>query len=292
MARNALLGFALLAATSLTLGGCSGKADEAQAADAQLAALRAHTDSLRKEHVHSVPAATADSTVADSASLAATPAVAVVKSDSAVLAEAEAALADSVSKAREIEVMRETFAYAGGTRDPFSSLINSSKNGPEIADLDLVGVYQDLRSAIEQRGGVAGEGLQQASQDARWRSVEPGPAGADPGPRRGVHDSGLRVRAPGNSLAAQAGGRHAMTGLYRLMLVAAAALGAASPVLAEGPGSGEVTAVSLSPAAGKTEVVVTVQGAVEVRDFMLNSPDRLVLDVVGAHLNQTARDGL
>ena len=79
-----------------------------------------------------------------------------------------------------------------------------------------------------------------------------------------------------------------MTGLYRLMLVAAAALGAASPLRADEPVSGEVTAVSLSPAAGKTEVVVTVQGAVEVRDFMLNSPDRLVLDVVGAHLNQTA----
>jgi hypothetical protein len=42
--------------------------------------------------------------------------------------------------------MRETFAYAGGTRDPFNSLINASKLGPEIADLDLVGVYQDLRS--------------------------------------------------------------------------------------------------------------------------------------------------
>jgi type IV pilus assembly protein PilQ len=79
-----------------------------------------------------------------------------------------------------------------------------------------------------------------------------------------------------------------MIGSYRWMLVAAAALGAASPVRAEGPGSGEVTAVSLAPAAGKTEVVVTVQGAVEVRDFMLNGPDRLVLDVVGAHLNQTA----
>ncbi len=79
-----------------------------------------------------------------------------------------------------------------------------------------------------------------------------------------------------------------MTGLYRLMLVAAATLGAASPAWAEGPGSGEVTAVSLTPAAGKAEVIVTVQGAVEVRDFMLNTPDRLVLDVVGAHLNSTA----
>ena len=151
MARNALLGFALLAATVM-VGGCSGKANEAQAAEAQLAALRAHTDSLRKEHMQAAPAAAAattvaatDSTRSDSASLAATP-VAVATSDSAVQAEAEAALADSVQKAREIEVMRETVAYAGGTRDPFSSLINGSKDGPEIGDLDLVGVYQDLNT--------------------------------------------------------------------------------------------------------------------------------------------------
>jgi hypothetical protein len=63
------------------------------------------------------------------------------------MTDAEAAMADSVQKAREIEVMRETFAYAGGTRDPFNSLMNNAKMGPEIADLDLVGVYQDLRSA-------------------------------------------------------------------------------------------------------------------------------------------------
>jgi hypothetical protein len=60
---------------------------------------------------------------------------------------AEAAVADSIQKAREIEVMRETFAYSGGPRDPFASLLNSSATGPEIADLDLVGVYQDLRSS-------------------------------------------------------------------------------------------------------------------------------------------------
>jgi type II secretory pathway pseudopilin PulG len=152
VARNALLGFALLAAT-VTVGGCGGKADEAQAAEAQLAALRAHTDSLRKEHIQSAPAAApadsaaavaSGSTPSDSASLAATPAAAT--SDSAVQAEAEAALADSVQKAHEIEVMRETFAYGGGTRDPFSSLINTSKDGPEIGDLDLVAVYQDLRT--------------------------------------------------------------------------------------------------------------------------------------------------
>jgi type IV pilus assembly protein PilQ len=86
-----------------------------------------------------------------------------------------------------------------------------------------------------------------------------------------------------------------MTGLYRLMLVAAAAIGAATPLRAEGPGSGEVTAVSLAPAAGKTEVVVAIRGAVDVRDFLLTSPDRLVLDVVGAKLGNTSAslyDGL
>jgi type IV pilus assembly protein PilQ len=78
-----------------------------------------------------------------------------------------------------------------------------------------------------------------------------------------------------------------MTGMYRWMLVAAAVLGTATPMRAEGPGSGEVTAVSLAPAAGKTEIVVAVSGAVEVRDFLLSSPDRLVLDVVGARLGGT-----
>lgn len=86
-----------------------------------------------------------------------------------------------------------------------------------------------------------------------------------------------------------------MTGMYRWMLVAAAvpslllgaSLSTATSAWAEGPGSGEVTAVSLAPAAGKTEIVVTVRGAVDVRDFLLSSPDRLVLDVVGAKLGGT-----
>ena len=86
-----------------------------------------------------------------------------------------------------------------------------------------------------------------------------------------------------------------MTGMYRWMLVAAAvpslllgaSLSTATSAWAEGPGSGEVTAVSLAPAAGKTEIVVDVRGAVDVRDFLLSSPDRLVLDVVGAKLGGT-----
>jgi hypothetical protein len=56
------------------------------------------------------------------------------------------AYADSVQKAKEMEMSRETFAYSGAARDPFSSLLNMAKNGPELADLQLVGIYQNLRT--------------------------------------------------------------------------------------------------------------------------------------------------
>jgi type IV pilus assembly protein PilQ len=91
-----------------------------------------------------------------------------------------------------------------------------------------------------------------------------------------------------------------MTGLYRkilnaiahtpvlLALAAAPVSGVAAPAWAEGPGTGEVTAVSLAPVAGKAELVIAVKGAVDVRDFILASPDRLVLDVVGARLSDAA----
>jgi type IV pilus assembly protein PilQ len=90
-----------------------------------------------------------------------------------------------------------------------------------------------------------------------------------------------------------------MTGLHRWFLsslLPSLLLGAglvASPAAAreawaDGPGGGEVTAVSLAPAAGKAEVVIAVRGAVEIKDFLLTSPDRLVLDVVGATLGRNA----
>ena len=146
MARNALLGFALLAA----LAACSTAGDEAdaQAAEAQLAALRAHNDSLRAAQA-ATASASATATVADtgaSSTLAATtPAADSAAADTVSLTEA--AVADSIQKAREIEVMRETFAYSGGSRDPFASLLNSTSTGPEIGNLDLVGVYQNLRDS-------------------------------------------------------------------------------------------------------------------------------------------------
>jgi hypothetical protein len=58
----------------------------------------------------------------------------------------QAAIADSLQKAKETEMSRETFAYSGSTRDPFNSLLNMAKSGPEVADLQLVGIYQNMRS--------------------------------------------------------------------------------------------------------------------------------------------------
>ncbi len=55
--------------------------------------------------------------------------------------------ADQQGGTVEVEVLRETFAYGGGARDPFGSLINTKSAGPELIDLQLVGIYQDMRSS-------------------------------------------------------------------------------------------------------------------------------------------------
>ncbi len=73
-------------------------------------------------------------------------------------------------------------------------------------------------------------------------------------------------------------------------LVACLALATASPALAGTGGGrdGEVRAVSVVPASGKVEVVIDLQGAVEIRDFTLASPARLVIDLLGARLSAPA----
>jgi hypothetical protein len=166
VARNAWFGVALLALT--TVAACGGEVVEvkaAQAAQAQLAKVRARTDSIRQLQEAKM-ASVADTTARSESAGAQTSLAATGPGESATAPvtpttakpagmssaadsldqDAEAALADSVQRAREIDVLRETFAYAGGTRDPFNSLINQGKNGPEIGDLDLVGVYLDLRT--------------------------------------------------------------------------------------------------------------------------------------------------
>jgi type IV pilus assembly protein PilQ len=75
-----------------------------------------------------------------------------------------------------------------------------------------------------------------------------------------------------------------MTRLSGLVLATFAIFGVTSAVRADGPASGEVTGVSVQPSPGRADVIINVRGAVEVRDFVLDRPDRLVLDVVGAKL--------
>lgn len=65
-----------------------------------------------------------------------------------------------------------------------------------------------------------------------------------------------------------------------LLTVAASQLPAAVGVT----GDGEVRAVSVLPAAGRVSVVIDLRGAVQVQDFTLTNPARLVLDLTGARL--------
>jgi type IV pilus assembly protein PilQ len=71
----------------------------------------------------------------------------------------------------------------------------------------------------------------------------------------------------------------------RPVLAAVAMLAAiASPVTAADPADGEVLSVAISSVPGAAEIRIGVRGAVEVKDFLLTGPDRLVLDLVGARL--------
>jgi hypothetical protein len=90
-------------------------------------------------------------TAVPTAAPAAAPAVTIATGpaaqvDSSAAQAQDPAYADSVQKAKEMEMTRETFAYSGAARDPFSSLLNMAKDGPELADLQLVGIYQNLQT--------------------------------------------------------------------------------------------------------------------------------------------------
>ena len=69
------------------------------------------------------------------------------RTDSIARFKSDSTRADSLRTARETEVVRETFTYSGGARDPFASLITEDKLGPEFSDLILTAVYLDLRRA-------------------------------------------------------------------------------------------------------------------------------------------------
>ena len=60
------------------------------------------------------------------------------------------------------------------------------------------------------------------------------------------------------------------------------------------PAGGEVTSISVVPTPGRAEVVVNIRGAVDVEDFVLSDPARLVVDVKNARLQRggTSYDGV
>src|SRR5207302_2184555 len=97
----------------------------------------------------------------------------------------------------------------------------------------------------------------------------------DPPARNRVYGAGVRFRAAGEPAARQAGG-NAMKHIAALVPFL---LG-----LTAAPRDGEIKAVSVLPAARSVEVVIDLQGAVDVQDFTLASPARLVIDLQGARL--------
>ena len=148
-------------------------------------------------------------------------------------ADAEPPLADSIQQAREID---------GAPRD--LRLRRRHPRPVRVADQERPSRPRDRRSpagrhlrgsphsgnsiaVLREKTSGKRHKLRQGEQLGRSGSRRSGPG-------CGVHDSGLRVRTAGNSLAAEAGGRYPMTRIYRL-LVAAALLGPVSPALAEGP---------------------------------------------------------
>jgi hypothetical protein len=127
--------------------------------------------------------APAPATPAAPAPESARPALAAAQQPAAAMPAVESAMAnagpqDSAQKARDLELSRETFAYSGAARDPFNSLLNMAKNGPELADLQLVGIYQNLRAhsgsiaVFREKNGGKRHKLRAGDQVGRSRLVQ------------------------------------------------------------------------------------------------------------------------
>ena len=78
-----------------------------------------------------------------------------------------------------------------------------------------------------------------------------------------------------------------MTRLFTCAL-AVALTGLASPARADVSDPGSVTGVSVVSAPGRAEVVIAISGAVQLKDFILKDPARLVLDLTGTTLDSRA----
>jgi hypothetical protein len=86
------------------------------------------------------------------------------RTDSIARVASDSVRADSLARARETEVLRESFSYSGSSRDPFVSVVSQGNTGPDIGDMVLVTVIADSRSA---RNSVAV--LREKAGPRRWR---------------------------------------------------------------------------------------------------------------------------
>ncbi|HEV7990398.1 MAG TPA: AMIN domain-containing protein [Gemmatimonadaceae bacterium] len=80
-----------------------------------------------------------------------------------------------------------------------------------------------------------------------------------------------------------------MKPVLAVLVAAFVALGPDAVPAAARPAEGAVTSLSVVPSSGRAELVIGVAGGVEVSDFTLRSPDRIVLDLGGASLGMAAR---
>src|SRR5689334_23144718 len=80
--------------------------------------------------------------------------------------------------------------------------------------------------------------------------------------------------------------------LVTTLLVAFAPVAGAAPArpASATPGAAAVISLSVIPTADRTEMVIGVDGAVEVEDFALTNPDKIVIDVSGATLGIPAAE--
>jgi len=155
-------------------------ADQAQPA-ASSDTARQQPKAATSSAVHAT--APAPATPAAPAPEPAQPALAAAQQPAAAMPAVDSAMAnagpqDSAQKARDLELSRETFAYSGAARDPFNSLLNMAKNGPELADLQLVGIYQNLRAhsgsiaVFREKSGGKRHKLRAGDQVGRSRLVQ------------------------------------------------------------------------------------------------------------------------
>ncbi len=125
----------LFAVVMLVVTGCGGS-EEGEVKQGALTAAVVKADDESAE----TPAPPA----ADSAASVPKP-VAPADSASVAVATADSAAPAATDDPDSMEG-RESFSYAGGSRDPFVSLLANTKVGPELPDLLLVAIYYDTRN--------------------------------------------------------------------------------------------------------------------------------------------------